>query len=230
MYSPNRDKALWNCALECCLRRIDKTCKHLFDSSACEKCPFFIKNYGNFSPSDAMLFMMQAQSEAKDMKTQGSVYSKIIIGIVLFFVWLAFFPTCMNRMDELTGKRPPNDTPPSRTAEHANIEIAQHAVTRYMRAGHDVNNDGLTNCIDAAVIFYQYYPNKNRVRIIVNRNSDGSMHHLFNSVLTDGSWKYIEPQAYYKKYTSYWMTSVWKSEYNYRYNRDATSEYRRYVR
>ena len=34
----------------------------------------------------------------------------------------------------------------------------------------DVNRDGLHNCIDAAVLFYKYFPDKNSVAIIVNVN------------------------------------------------------------
>ena len=68
-------------------------------------------------------------------------------------------------------------------------------VSRDLNRRVDVNRDRLINCIDAAVLFYQYFPNKEIVRIYVNRNPATDMHHLFNLVLIDGTWRAIEPHA-----------------------------------
>jgi hypothetical protein len=93
----------------------------------------------------------------------------------------------------------------------------------------DVNGDWLHNCIDAAVLFYQYYPNKSNVRIVLNRNPKTEMNHLFNYVFTDGVWEAIEPQAYCNNHSNYLMRAVWGSKYDNTYNCDVTSEYIRYA-
>jgi len=114
-------------------------------------------------------------------------------------------------------------------SEHANIDKTLKIVAEKWKTT-DVNGDGLHNCIDAAVLFYQYYPDKSKVSIEVNRNPNTKMNHLFNCVFTDGVWKAIEPQAYASKYSNYLMWAVWGNEYINTYNRDVTDEYKRYVR
>ena len=93
------------------------------------------------------------------------------------------------------------------TSEHANIDKTLRLVAENWKKN-DVNGDGLHNCIDAAVLFYQYYPNKNKVCIEINRNPKTGMYHLFNCVFTDGVWKAIEPQAYANNHSNYFMWAV----------------------
>ena len=114
-------------------------------------------------------------------------------------------------------------------SENTNIERTLHRVADNWKKT-DVNGDGLYNCIDAAVLFYQYYPDNNKVRIIVNRNPKTDFHHLFNSVLINGVWTPIEPQSYYNNRSNYLMRAVWGDKYDSSLNRDVTSEYLRYVR
>ena len=115
------------------------------------------------------------------------------------------------------------------TSEHTNIDRALRLVAENWKRT-DVNGDGLHNCIDAAVLFYQYYPDKNKVCIELNRNPKTGMHHLFNCVFTDGVWKAIEPQAYANKYSNYFMWAVWGNQYDNSYNRDVTPDFLKYVR
>jgi len=82
-------------------------------------------------------------------------------------------------------------------SEHANIDQTLRIVANKFRQKVDVNSDGKTNCIDAAVTFYKYYPDKSKVCIMINNNPKTGLNHLFNCVFTDGVWKAIEPQAYY---------------------------------
>jgi hypothetical protein len=93
----------------------------------------------------------------------------------------------------------------------------------------DYNKDGLINCIDAAVSFYKWYPDKSKVRIILNLNKKTGMNHLFNLVFFNGSWIAIEPQAWSSRYMSYLVCDVWGRKYNATYNRDVTSDYVRYI-
>jgi hypothetical protein len=115
-------------------------------------------------------------------------------------------------------------------SEHANIDKTLRLVTEQFRKKPDVNNDKLTNCIDAAVLFYQYYPDKSKVCIEINYNPDKDFHHLFNCVYTDGVWKAIEPQAYWVNASSYWMWSVWGDKYDKKYNCDETEKWKKYVK
>jgi hypothetical protein len=113
-------------------------------------------------------------------------------------------------------------------SEHANIDKTLKIVAEKWKKT-DVNGDGLYNCIDAAVLFYQYYPDKSKVCIEVNKNPATGMNHAFNCVFTDGVWKAIEPQAYAINHSNYLMWAVWGNEYDNKYNYDATEEYKRYV-
>jgi len=113
-------------------------------------------------------------------------------------------------------------------SDHSNIDRTLRLVAENSMKI-DVNGDRLHNCIDAAVLFYQYYPNKSNVRIVLNINHKTGMNHLFNYVFTDGVWEAIEPQAYVTNHSNYYMAAVWRSQYDSSYNRDVTSDYIRYV-
>jgi len=115
------------------------------------------------------------------------------------------------------------------TSEHENIDRTLRLVAENWKKT-DVNRDGKNNCIDAAVLFYQYYPDKSKVCIEINVNPKTGLNHLFNCVFTEGVWKAIEPQTYAINHPNYMMWAVWGSQYDNRYNRDVTSDYIRYVR
>jgi len=93
----------------------------------------------------------------------------------------------------------------------------------------DVNGDGKINCIDAALLFYIYYPDKYYVRIIANENPDNDFYHLFNAVLINGFWWEIEPQTYAYEESSYWMKDVWGNLYDYSLNYDVTDYFLDYI-
>jgi hypothetical protein len=57
------------------------------------------------------------------------------------------------------------------------------------------------------------------------------MHHLFNVVLIDGTWRAIEPQAVYRGHrNTYFMRDIWGSRYDHTLNRVVTQDYIRFVR
>jgi len=114
-------------------------------------------------------------------------------------------------------------------SQHANIEATLCTVAQKWKTT-DVNKDGLYNCIDAAVLFYKYYPVRDRVAIIINVNPRTGMNHLFNAVLINGTWIAIEPQAYATNHRSYLMRDVWGNQYDNSYNRVATETYARFAR
>jgi len=117
----------------------------------------------------------------------------------------------------------------NKLSEHANIDSTLRLVAEKWKKT-DVNGDGKNNCIDAAVLFYQYYPDKSKVCIESNVNPKTGLNHLFNCVFTDGVWKAIEPQSYAINHSNYLMWAVWGNRYNNSYNRDVTSNYLKYVK
>jgi hypothetical protein len=116
----------------------------------------------------------------------------------------------------------------NKLSEYENIDKTLKTVAEKWKRI-DINGDGLNNCIDAAVLFYQYYPDKSKVCIEINYNSKTGMHHLFNCVFTNGVWKAIEPQAYASNNSNYLMWAIWGNQYDNSYNCDVTSDYIRYV-
>jgi len=94
----------------------------------------------------------------------------------------------------------------------------------------DINGDGKINCIDAAILFYKYYPN-NDVRIIININKKTEFYHLFNAVFINGIWQEIEPQAFESLFTiqSYKLNEVWGDLYDCSLNFDVTKEFSMYA-
>ena len=110
------------------------------------------------------------------------------------------------------------------------INFALERTAADYKRGVDVNGDGLVNCIDAAVLFYQHFPDKSLVSITLNYNPATGMNHLFNAVNINGTWRAIEPQANVINARCYFMTTVWQDEYDYRLNRNVTNHYKRYVR
>jgi len=114
-------------------------------------------------------------------------------------------------------------------SQYANIEATLRVVADKWKKT-DVNKDGLHNCIDAAVLFYTYFPDKDKVCIEINVNPKTGMNHLFNCVFTDGVWKAVEPQAYAINQKNYYMWAVWGSQYDKNYNRDVTETWKVYVK
>lgn len=92
----------------------------------------------------------------------------------------------------------------------------------------DVNKDGKVNCIDYAVLFYQYYPYKDEVTISLNVNPKTGMNHLFNVILINGTWRAIEPQT--EPGNIYFMRDVWGSKYDSTLNKVVTNDYLKYVK
>lgn len=98
------------------------------------------------------------------------------------------------------------------------IEYVMHKVKTYV---HDINGDGLVNCIDHAVLFKIYwdekYPNQKTSCIIIRNKKPApyKMHHLFIGIDTGHQIIEVEPRA--KNYKKYLMADNWSTKY---YNRN----------
>jgi hypothetical protein len=94
----------------------------------------------------------------------------------------------------------------------------------FLAGKRDVNNDGKINCIDAAVMFYEFWPDKRTVRIVHNRSYSTGFNHLFNEVVVDGRWVTVEPQL------ADGSMKVWGDRYDPGLNVVVTDDYKRYVK
>ena len=154
--------------------------------------------------------------------------------IMAISIFLVIFLAAMEDKDLSASRQIVEQAPKNavlqKTSEYANIESTLQYVAVQLRLKVDVDGDGLSNCIDAAVLFYQYYPDRSKVRILQNKNPNNGFNHLFNSVYIDGVWIPIEPQAYYTNHNYYLMKNVWGKRYDSTYNRDETHNYSLYVR
>lgn len=110
-----------------------------------------------------------------------------------------------------------------------NIENCLRSVRKNER---DINKDGIINCQDYTILFYEAwnnsnYPNKETIGIVRNYNEDTGMNHLFIAVRITmfDKWEYVEPQAWLSgDYTAqYYMADFWGSKYNPLYNRIDTA-------
>ena len=118
----------------------------------------------------------------------------------------------------------PGDTVPKTVAAAKQDDIS--STIKFVKTiVHDVNNDNLINCIDYAVLFYKYFPGE--CIIIVNRNRNTGMHHMFNAVWIDRKWIYLEPQG---PQSNYDMSSVWGKKYNPYYNGIVTAAWAVYAK
>ena len=228
MSVPSFSSVLYDCATECALRRRKRRCKSYFGSMACKGCKFNVAEYGNFDPQQVKLFMLQAETRASALHTSSKSHRIFFLAAIIFCLWsgitshIAYNRRAAQRADAVPQMVVVDD--------HDHVQATLNIVAEQLRRGIDVNRDGLINCIDAAVLFYQHYPYKDHVTISVNDNPRTGMHHLFNVVLINGIWRAIEPQAAFSGDRSYYMRDVWGSVYDASLNRTVTNQYKRYVR
>jgi len=231
--------ALNDCAMECAMRRIRGRCTKEFGCYECNDCDQYINTY---LPVDTpreyvQLFMVQAERSAKSLH-----YSTPKIGFPPVWVWIILFVAASFGIRECnsyynTARYLKQVAPvPASVASagstrtvYSGIETTLRLVAQRYNAKVDVNGDGLTNCIDAAVLFYQLYPSRDDVRIVLNVNSSTDMNHLFNAVRINGIWLTVEPQAYVNGVKPYWMSDVWGARYNPSRDRIVTNDYRKFV-
>jgi len=114
--------------------------------------------------------------------------------------------------------------------DESSIQTTLYKVAKDLEYKKDINRDGKVNCIDAALLFYRYFPDKNKVRVYWNRNDAKDFNHLFNLVLFNGEWIGVEPQAKFCGFNSYRMRPIWGDQYDYRLNQDVTDSWLQYLK
>ena len=165
----------------------------------------------------------EQKSTATDFKKtqqwQRSDQSKSIIwciaglGLMLWGI-ISFRPSIMPSQKPLFSmSKPPTQIVVSDTVQRQ----IQEAARKTQASVFDINDDGLVNCIDYAIIFCLFMP---KSQIIHNENPKTGMNHLFNSVtIPGGGLVYIEPQ------TGKTMQEQWGGKYNESYNVNETRFY-----
>jgi hypothetical protein len=220
--------------MECALQRQTKGCKAKFGSATCCHCKYYIASYVNAEPRHINLFMMEAEREVAiklhTVKHNNTMAAAPVLVVLAFVALLVVVWIRNERMADRIYKEK-HGSPTTALTKQDDVWITMEKVAVEMRRKVDVNHDGLTNCIDAAILFYQYFPDKSRVTIELNYNPTTNMNHLFNCVLVNGFWRAIEPQARFKGWSqSYWMADVWGKEYDRQYNFDETDKWKKYAK
>jgi len=232
MGMPSERNALWNVARDCAAQRIHKHCKESFGSMECNSCRYYIYNYTNAEPAKINLLMLQAEDSAAALVDLVKEGNRAIIAIILIPIAVLVGLYYLNNSKWFNGPL----TPPTKGAVEARYSDDENAVqstlqkvAKGMTKKTDVNKDGKVNCIDAALLFYRYYPDKNKVRVYWNSNEAKDFNHLFNLVLVNGEWMGVEPQAKFCGYDSYRMRPIWGDKYDYRLNKDVTDSWLQYL-
>jgi len=130
----------------------------------------------------------------------------------------------------LAPSPPANRVTSGNPADHPEIYAVMQQVGINMVLGRDINQDGLIDCIDAALWFWYLFPDRSRVRIMRNINSNTGLNHLYNAILINGRWYNIEPQVVWTRRSSMWMTYVWGARYDPNFSTDRTDQWRREIR
>ena len=218
-------EAFWSVALECALRRSKKQCKANFDDQQCVQCRIYLRKFTQASEPAIQMLMLQADTSAYDDKIRNRWK------LLKYAVILAILVGLSIHLWKYTHRF---DTPPTAKTSIAQdtnqkIIVALRHVAVDLHNNADVNGDGLTNCIDAAVLFYKYYPEKDNVAIMWNNNPTNKFNHLYNVVRDHEGWRSVEPQTLYTGKASYNMTETWGSQYDIKYNTNATEKYKVYA-
>jgi len=223
---PNQTQALFNLATECCLRQENKKCHcpKQWASPQCYECDCFIGNYIDADMQQMKLFMREAHSRAFFIKEAGRTTLGARLGDIAIVLLIVFFIACMAAPLFLAGCTP--EVKDRRTTDEKIRETLEKVAYDWDVAKHDIYPDGVMNCMDAAISFYKYYPDKKDVKImytIVNPPA----RHLFNKVKSIA----VEPQAFTKPaWSVYTMKEIWGAKYTPSCNRDETNVWKGYAR
>jgi len=233
---PSEQQALFDVACNCAFNRSEKQCSATFGSSTCTGCKWNLFEYVDADPRKAKLLMLSAERSIRILaSTRRSVDSfarfidtlVVITAVIIITLIVLAVKGCQLEQAERAAEAAAKPQAQVILSTENKVDKALSKVALNYK---DVNGDGLVNCIDAAVLFYKYYPDKNDVTIELNYNTKTGMNHLFNVVNFQGTWRAIEPQAKATGNSRYFMRDVWGSKYDPAYNKVVTKDYIKYVK
>jgi len=199
--TPNQTHAIYNLATECCLRKMDRK----------YNCPDFANEAGKTAFGEVLFCI---------------VFIAVVFGLIYLSCKDASYSN-PNLTTQIANPTTQAVKPVAQQTDQKIRETLEKVAYDWDVKKVDVNSDGLINCIDAAVLFYNYYPDKKDVKIIstIIKNPGG---HLFNMVGDID----IEPQAFTTtpKWHLYSMGFIWGKDYKPQYNRDETYMWKAYAR
>jgi hypothetical protein len=223
------EEVLYKFALDCAEHRQKKDCNR-----QCKDCPSNVALYGQSKPL-AVMMLHSAELELKQEAKYDAAYNRymkerndkidyenklyyrgirlillIVLLTALFVAWVWLRPKS-------------NPAPEEFGVEHMQGTVA--TLERIYEA--DMNGDGLINCIDMAIQFYNIYPDRTIIRIIVQHNYKTDFHHLFVMIEGQG----IEPAALlHSRYTAdsgiqVGVEDYWGNRYDPKYDTDVTEHW-----
>jgi hypothetical protein len=246
--------SLWRAKKKCIAKFNAAATIETPNSLCCNACPNHIGKYLAASPNDMELFMFQTDKDVREQLWEDRHH--INMGWLAVLIPLLFIYGCLwvlsnpgpnvkvfapgqkllhpikwSRHNAIVSEPYTPVVQPKTMTTHQMIEFTLYKVAKDWDKKIDVNSDGKTNCVDAAVLFYQYWPDKEDVCIEVN----DKIMHAFNCVIVNGVWRAIEPQAYrndraWASQHIYYMRDVWGSEYDSSLNKDGWHLYGKYVK
>ena len=212
---------LYRFALDCAEHKIRGNCDFL-----CKQCPSNVSLY-SIAREDAVMLQHSAELEINhrfklqhESRIQELEYHAIrkrermsvdMAGIKSILYTAILTILCLILIQKCSTVKPQN------TEQNRKVAIISTLRAIEQR---DADGDGLIDCVDYAIQFYELYPDKSRVRIIWNKNKPVGMNHLF--VMVDGV--PIEPAVYINPRADFYrMDKYYPTKYNPIYDRDVTA-------
>ena len=222
----NQQKAteLYRVSRLCAERRYHKAC-----NGVCAQCVLNIDHYSN-DPQESMLIKLSASMDNQHIQAEAEcrsfVHWVLLIGVCVVIIW--GYVKCQTPQKKEATPLPSQVVMPVGPISNKPHEIRLYNTYQLIPSRlRDVNNDGVLNCIDYAVVFYEIYGAENGARIIRNINPETGMNHLFNSVTVPNGFIYTEPQA---EYPVTIPDMYYLDTYDVRYNTDETDLWKRYAK
>jgi hypothetical protein len=203
------------------LRRLAYTCSLTRAQNLCGlDCTSCALNVDKFiaDPAEAALIKTTAELDRRDMVEYKEKQSATGLGFGVIIVAVIF----MLMMCGVAQNTNADGTRGSMTLR--DIPTYLMAMKSQLR---DVDGDGVIDCLDKAVVFYEVYPGYSE--IWVNYNPNTGMNHAINRImLFSGEYVFVDSSTTDIERWHPWQ--VWGNKYDAKYNRDATYLYSEYAR
>jgi hypothetical protein len=201
---------LENIATMCAYRQLYKKCNEV-----CTDCHLNLRRYMNMTDAENDMLLMYGGRKAVALRR--SIVGKQVLKVLAAALLTVVLYKCY--IPQLRPTKQAIQVVYDNTVE----TTLKQSSSLFLKQLVDVNQDGLYDCIDAAVLFYDLYPNKGDVQITRNINTREGFNHLFNSVRLDGKWVAVEPQR------ADGDMRCWGRSYDPKYNKDETEKWTVYL-